>query len=220
MSRRTVGIILILIFLGASLPAVADDSKLSPELRGYNSSQPVQVIVQYSQSPQTNIVGSLLGVVGTLVSSLPLINSVVALVDANGLVTLSNDSNVVYVSPDRSVKSFLSNAAPAINAPTAWKSNYTGSGVAVAVVDSGISSSPDLNSTGLLPLSRIVYGQDFVGGDLFVTDSYGHGTHVAGLIAGDGLNSTGSAYYRTFKGIAPSAKLVNLRVLDANGAGT
>ena len=51
-------------------------------------------------------------------------------------------------------------------------------------------------------------------------DQYGHGTHIAGLIAGDGLSSTGPLYTKTFKGIAPDAKIVNLRVLDANGAAT
>jgi len=220
-TRRTLGLALILLLSISSVIAVADDSKLSPELRGYTSSQPVQVIVQYSQTStqSTGLIGSVLNLVTNVVSSLPLINSVVALVDGSTLQKLSNNSNVVYISPDRQLKSFLSNAAPAINAPVVWKSNYNGNGVAVAVIDSGISSSADLN-TGILPLSRIVYSQDLVDGNLPASDQYGHGTHVAGLIAGDGLNSTGTMYYRTFEGIAPSAKLVNLRVLDANGAGT
>ncbi len=68
--------------------------------------------------------------------------------------------------------------------------------------------------------SRIVYSYNFTSDDPTDTlDAYGHGTHVAGLIAGNGSNSTGSAYSRTFKGIAPNANLINLRVLDANGQG-
>src|SRR5262249_36350131 len=51
-------------------------------------------------------------------------------------------------------------------------------------------------------------------------DQFGHGTHVAGLIAGNGASSTGLKYSRTFKGIAPQANIVNLRVLDQNGAGS
>jgi serine protease AprX len=51
-------------------------------------------------------------------------------------------------------------------------------------------------------------------------DLYGHGTHVAGIMAGDGVNSTGPQYTKTFRGIAPNVNLVNLRVLDANGRGT
>src|SRR5208283_546620 len=52
------------------------------------------------------------------------------------------------------------------------------------------------------------------------SDQFGHGTHVAGLIAGDGLSSTGPFFTKTFKGIAPGAEIINLRVLDQNGAGT
>ena len=51
------------------------------------------------------------------------------------------------------------------------------------------------------------------------TDYYGHGTHVAGLIAGNGNNSTGGLYTYTIKGMAPSANIINLRVLDENGSG-
>ena len=65
-----------------------------------------------------------------------------------------------------------------------------------------------------------MYQQSFVPGNSSASDQYGHGTHIAGLIAGDGLSSTGPFYTKTFKGIAPGASIVNLRVLDANGAGT
>src|SRR5205814_262054 len=51
-------------------------------------------------------------------------------------------------------------------------------------------------------------------------DAYGHGTHIAGLIAGSGLSSTGPLFSQTFKGIAPAAQIVNLRGLDANGSAT
>src|SRR5581483_2963459 len=110
-TRRTLVPVLILLLSISSVIAVADDSKLAPELRGYNSTQPVQVIVQYSQPPtqNTGLIGSLLNVVTNLVSSLPLINGVVALVDGSTLQKLSNDSNVVYISPDRHLNSFLSN---------------------------------------------------------------------------------------------------------------
>src|SRR5208337_2020885 len=77
----------------------------------------------------------------------------------------------------------------------------------------------DLNG-GLLGLSRVVWNQSFVSGNASAADQYGHGTHVAGLIAGNGASSTGSKYSRTFEGIAPQANLINLRVLDQNGAGS
>ena len=207
----------------------ADDTKISPELRGYNSSQQVQVIVQYAPGTQpgaqTQNCGGLLGLVGCLVQDLlniveqlPLINGVVALVDGTGIVNLSNQANVVYISSDRPLAT-LDNAPPAVNAEVAWQSNYVGTGVGVALIDSGVNSHPDFY-TGILPVSRVAYNQSFVSGTSSTADQYGHGTHIAGLIAGDGLASTGPAFSQTFKGIAPGAKIVNLRVLDANGAAT
>jgi serine protease AprX len=178
----------------------ADDTKISPELRGYNSSQPVQVIVQYApgtqpgaQSANQNC-GGLLGLVGCLVSDvlniveqLPLVNGVVALLDGTGIVNLSNQPNVVYISSDRQL-STLDNAPSAVNAQVAWQSNYVGNGIGVALIDSGVNSHPDLY-TGILPISRVVYNQSFVSGTSSTADQYGHGTHIAGLIAGDGLAS-------------------------------
>src|SRR5947199_925556 len=110
-------------------------------------------------------------------------------------------------------------AAPAVNADFAWQSNFTGAGIGVALIDSGVSNHSDLN-LGILPFSRVAYQQSFVPGNSNSGDQYGHGTHIAGLIAGDGLSSSGVVFSKTFKGIAPGAKIVNLRVLDANGAGT
>ena len=207
----------------------ADDSKISPELRGYNSGQPVQVIVQYAPGTQpgaqTNC-GGLFGFLGCLVQDvlnilgqLPLINGVVALLDGNGIVNLSNQANVVYISQDRTLSTMSDDAVPAVNAQVAWQSNYTGAGVGVALIDSGVNNHPDFY-TGYVPISRLVYNQSFVPGNSNAGDQYGHGTHIAGLIAGDGLASSGFPYSKTFKGIAPGAKIVNLRVLDANGGAT
>src|ERR1700728_1828807 len=210
--------------------AQASNPKLSPELQGYNSSQQVQVIVQYAPGTQISCTG-LLGLVdcllndvlalgGKIIGDLPLINGIVAQLDGNGIQTLANKSNVVYISVDRPLSPTLSNAAVAINAPFAWQSGYTGSGVGVALIDSGVMSNhPDLYM-GILPFSRVVYQQSFVPGNSSASDQYGHGTHVAGLIAGDGLSSTGPFFTKTFKGIAPGANIVNLRVLDQNGQGT
>src|SRR5882672_5645102 len=218
----------LLLIVSASL-AYADDSKISPELRNQPSTQQTQVIVQYAPGTQvscTGIIGLLVCVVdgilklgGKILGSLPLINGVVALLDGNGIQSLSNQSNVVYISADRPLAPSLSNAASAINAEFAWQSNYTGAGVGIALIDSGVSYHPDLNQ-GILPFSRVVYQQSFLPGNSSAADQYGHGTHIAGLIGGDGLSSTGPFYSKTFKGIAPGANIINLRVLDANGGGT
>jgi subtilisin family serine protease len=82
-----------------------------------------------------------------------------------------------------------------------------GAGALVAVVDSGVESShPDLGG-------RVVRGQDFVDGDGGPDDPSGHGTHIAGIIAATAGNGIGGA------GVAPAARILAIRVLDADNAG-
>jgi len=84
-----------------------------------------------------------------------------------------------------------------------------GRGVGVAVIDSGIAPMPDLSG-------RITAFYDFTAGGVAAlpNDAYGHGTHVAGLIAGSGLLSMGG-----YAGIAPEVRLIGMKVLDGNGQG-
>ncbi|HVZ19027.1 MAG TPA: hypothetical protein VG897_18060, partial [Terriglobales bacterium] len=142
------------LLLGATL-AWADDSKISPDLRGYKSSSQVQVIVQYAPGTNTScnglfgilgcVVGDVLKLGGTVLNSLPLVNGLVATLDAKGILALSNQSNVVYISKDRPVNLLMDSPGPAVNAAAAWKSNYTGSGIGVALIDSGVNNHKDLN---------------------------------------------------------------------------
>ena len=104
--------------------------------------------------------------------------------------------------------------------PSAWNAGYNGAGVGVAVIDSGINDShPDLwDSTE--SYSRVVYRQDFTGTSASSSggaqyDLYGHGTHVAGIIGGNGYLSGGN-----YAGVAPGVNLVDLRALDLNGLGS
>jgi len=89
-------------------------------------------------------------------------------------------------------------------------SSWTGDGVGVAVVDSGIWTSPDISK------ERVAHFHDFTHGGAAVPDfdDYGHGTHVAGLIGGSGKSSKD-----LFEGPASDARLIGLKVLDANGEG-
>src|SRR5207253_9628851 len=96
----------------------------------------------------------------------------------------------------------------------------TGAGVGVAVIDSGIATWHDdltSQSSAVYPYGnqRVAAFMDFVNGQPLPYDDNGHGSHVAGIIAGNGLDSNGRRM-----GAAPDASLVSLKVLDANGAGT
>src|SRR5437868_5720237 len=96
----------------------------------------------------------------------------------------------------------------------------TGAGVGVAVIDSGIATfHDDLTNTSstLYPYGnqRVTKFVDFVNGQETPYDDDGHGTHVAGIIAGNGYDSDGQK-----AGAAPDASLISLKVLDAQGNGT
>jgi serine protease AprX len=81
----------------------------------------------------------------------------------------------------------------------------TGQGVTVAVLDTGIDNLPDFSG-------RLVGGVDLTGANNPFQDSYGHGTFIAGLIAGNGASSNGQ-----YSGEAPGAKLVSIKVAGATG---
>jgi serine protease AprX len=138
-------------------------------------------------------------------------------VPAKALARLASDPDVVYISPDRALTSLLSNAAPAINAPYAWSFGYDGTGIGVAIVDSGISGHDDLKDSA--GHNRIVYNANFAS-DSGTNDVYGHGEHVAGIVGGSGKDSICSNCFSAIKGIAPNSNLINLRALDKNGQGT
>lgn len=86
-------------------------------------------------------------------------------------------------------------------------SAFTGKGVTVAILDTGIYPHMDFGN-------RIIGFVDFLSNLKFPYDDNGHGTHVAGILAGDGSASSGK-----YQGIAPECKLIALKVLDRMGNG-
>jgi serine protease AprX len=90
---------------------------------------------------------------------------------------------------------------------------YTGAGVGVAVIDSGVTGWHDDLTTGGAG-QRVAAFVDFVQDQPVPYDDYGHGTHVAGVIAGNGHDS-----YGVYSGVAPKANIIGLKVLDGAGAG-
>ncbi|MFD7309480.1 S8 family serine peptidase [Promicromonospora sp. NPDC059942] len=108
---------------------------------------------------------------------------------------------------DGHVEALDVDSMPQIGAPTAWDAGYTGDGVTVGVLDSGIDAThPDLDDV-------LVGARDFTGsGD--TVDRYGHGTHVASIALGSGEASDGDN-----RGVAPGADLLVGKVLDDFGGG-
>jgi serine protease AprX len=149
--------------------------------------------------------------------TLPLVSSAAGLADAVGITALSLVPGVASISENAQVRaradsSALGTAYPlAVEADRVWATGGKGTGVTVAVLDSGIAADPDLTQPNNRILARVNLADPLPGS---VTDPGGHGTHVAGTIAGSGTRSAGQ-----FVGIAPGANLVDVRVLDGNGNG-
>jgi len=141
----------------------------------------------------------------------------------NGLIKqLESRSDVFRIHFDRPIREHNYRTSVTVGATAARTLlGYTGEGVGVAVIDSGIAAwHDDLtkgSAAGLFPYGnqRVAKFVDFVSGHLLPYDDNGHGTHVTGTIAGNGYDSFGQK-----SGIAPNAKIVSLKVLDARGLGT
>jgi serine protease AprX len=211
--------------LFADCVAHATPSKISNDLVGRDMSSQVDVIVQYRHAPTPQQHQKLVQRGGMLRQELWSLRGGVYRLPASALAELESDPEVVYVSPDRAVRSttvssplpMLDYHTDAANAQAAWAQGLDGSGTGVAVIDSGIQDIPDLHGKRF----GVGYSQDFVhSAPANGSDLYGHGSHVAGIIAGSGNKSNGANYLYTFKGVAPGVDLINLRVLDENGQGT
>lgn len=122
-------------------------------------------------------------------------------------VTLGGGIAAIHL--DGKVQATLDSSVPWVGAPEAWAEGFTGTGVTVAVLDTGYDDThPDLSGR-VLPDSA-----SFVPGEEVASDPNGHGTHVASTIAG-----TGSASGGVHRGVADGANLLVGKVLDASGSG-
>ncbi|WP_344156703.1 S8 family serine peptidase [Kribbella yunnanensis] len=172
------------------------------------SSKAIPVIVTYAGQAKTRaaVPGA------TVTRQLPVVNGAALSVDkskaAAFLAGAGNNARSataiekIWLNGKREL--LLDKSVPQIGAPEAWKAGYTGKGVSVAVLDTGIDAThPDLST-------------QVAGAKNFTTESaddvIGHGTHVASTIAGTGAASGGK-----YKGVAPDAKLYDGKVCEAFG---
>lgn len=135
----------------------------------------------------------------------------VAEVPDSCLEALASHPDVRAVSVDRGVRGALQSRTRTTVGAT-WvgeRLGFDGTGIGVAIVDSGVAASHDD-----LGNNRVVHFADFVNRQALPYDDYGHGTHVAGIIAGGGQNSGGGR-----RGIAPGAHLIAMKALNTAGDG-
>ncbi|HET6958536.1 MAG TPA: S8 family peptidase [Vicinamibacterales bacterium] len=154
-------------------------------------------------------------------TKLDLINGEVLDLPSNLVSKMAANPSVFRLHYDRPIESHNYRTAVTVGARTVQDVlGYTGAGVGVAIIDSGITSWHDdltNNSSKLFPYGnqRVSKFVDFVGNRTLPYDDNGHGSHVAGIIGGNGYDSRGEK-----TGIAPGASLISLKVLDAHGQGS
>jgi serine protease AprX len=196
---------------GAALLATLAGTTIAGSGASANSSETVIVTSSGLLSPVTAVVS----VLGSVLSPLPIIGGVVAsiptalepvLAALPGItvtpdVSVSIESTTESTGPHTPSDAFLQQTG----ATQLAADGDTGQGVTVGVIDTGIDNLPDF-------AGRLIGGVDLSGGGNPFQDSYGHGTFVAGLIAGNGASSNGQ-----YSGEAPGADLVSIKVAGASG---
>jgi len=229
----------------------AKRANVQPELRYLAKVAPSRqetVIVQFrrgvSQAQASRLIRARHG---HRLSVLPVINGAAATMSAADALALGEQPSVKAVSINARVRSagfipelggdyplanLVSTYPSAVSAPQAWFQGATGAGVGVAVIDSGIDGNlGDFASVtfhagghswpGTVTGSRVVESAVVNPGASDATDPYGHGTFVAGVLAGNGdtLNPS-DPNYGNYIGVAPNANLISVKVGDDQGNAT
>jgi serine protease AprX len=202
----------------------AKQAKLSPDLTSADQSASVDVIVQWNTLPGVTQQRKITSRGGSLRRTYKKVNSGSYRISASRLSELAADPEVLYIAPDRPLKAKLDYSAAAANVSSVLAQGFIGTGIGVAIIDSGMVKSPDLTMN-----SQIVYNQDFTGEVTNPTlnvkdtsnapDTFGHGQHVAGIIASSGRTASCGNCTRSLVGLAPGVNLINLKVLDKDGNG-
>jgi serine protease AprX len=152
---------------------------------------------------------------------LDIINGVVMDLPNAVLKKLQAQPGIFRIHHNREIKTHNYRTAVTVGVRTLQENlGYTGAGIGIAVIDSGITTFHDdlTNTTSkVYPYGnqRVTKFVDFVNGRALPYDDNGHGSHVAGIITGNGKDSNGEK-----AGMAPGANIISLKVLDANGRGT
>ena len=239
-----IGCALVALALGlgpAAPPAQAQliaGDKVDPALRNLMQADPLALlpVIVEMQQPLPPFIGApnvnralealdLLRFYGVPVAALSLIDAAAGFANAAGIDALSLVPSVAFVHHDATVGPQPSAAPPVppatpdqvsgvyprvVRADKVWQQQgIAGSGVTVAILDSGVAADADLVQPDNRPLASVNFADERL-----TSDPGGHGTHIAGIVAGNGTRSGGE-----FIGIAPQAGIVDVRVLGNTGSG-
>jgi serine protease AprX len=223
--------------VGTSGPSASAPSSSSPlaALAADHPDRRVEVIVQLRSGVDPNTGhAAIANAGGAVTKELPLINGLATTLPAEEAQRLSLSPAVHAVSLNAPVETQAvdtSRIATAYNqsirSDKVWNGQNgttaaTGKGVGVAVLDTGIDGTlPDFRVSETDPTSRVVASAIVNPGATRAGDSFGHGTHIAGLIAGNGNNRPASdPVDGKYVGVAPDANLIDVKIADEQGNAT
>ena len=194
-------------------------------LAAVGGDQPADLIVAYADHPELFEDGRIESLGGEILRHYEVLKLLAVRLPADALVELAIEDNVDHVSLDDVVAASSVSSRVAANDPVYPSGNtaYTGDDTGVAILDSGVAFHADLSSyikqydfrDGKYPQPEVDDDDIEKYNSSSRVDEYGHGTHVAGIIAGRGKYSSGD-----YSGPATRSEIVSLRVLDSSGHGS
>lgn len=187
--------------------------KLSPLLQQgvHSKDQLCKVIVELSNGRTDQIDALVRANNGKIHHKIGVVPSLVVELPYDSIPELAKSRQVKRIWYDAQVKSLLNTVVPVVCGFGLKKTGFTGKKITIAVLDTGVYPHQDL----IYPTNRIIAWADFINYQKVPYDDNGHGTHVAGIIAGNGASSFGK-----YCGMAPEANLAVVKVLDNNGNGS
>jgi serine protease AprX len=208
----------------ALLSTVSVDPVLTNALRLASATERLEVLVTYDSTASGDAVANAVRATGAGIIRFKHLPVVYALATPTQITQISATPGVVSLYANKQLRYYLAESVPSIRANAVHAAGYTGRGVGVAILDSGVDGlyNPDVTFPahtvqnvkmlgGVKDLVTFDEGEPAVGGSLFAenvanTDGTGgHGTHVAGIVAGNGASSAGK-----YTGVAPGANLVGI----------
>lgn len=142
---------------------------------------------------------------------LDLIDAVAVDIPASKIKMLSQLPEVKFIADDSKVTTQMDIVRGSVSCEISEELGLDGQGIGIAVLDTGVYPHEDLTAQG----NRIIAFKDFVNKQTEPYDDNGHGTHVAGIIAGDGYASKGK-----YKGLAPKSNIIGVKVMNKDGGGS
>jgi hypothetical protein len=200
------GILLVCVVLGSFSAYWFEDtpvdtskihSKVAEQIR-QNPTESVNVLIETSDKEE---IIRKLGSNGEVIAETS--DSVMISVKGNAIADIIDD-NVQNVYPEVKYFPTLTESVLQIGANLAWDSGYKGDNIRVAVLDTGIDITHEMFN------GKIIASKDFTNSENSYNDVVGHGTHIAGTVAGNGK----------YKGVAPNAQILNAKVIGDDGSGS